>query len=85
MPSKSISVNVVPAATARFVFSTPSSVVAGTPLPFSVTAEDPFGNVETGYTGTVHFNAEAQDTQATVRPITRSRRPTPAPIASPRR
>ncbi len=66
MPSASVSVNVVPAATARFVFATPASVVAGTPFPFSLTAEDRFGNVETGYTGTVHFNAEAQDTQAAV-------------------
>ena len=47
MPSASVSINVVPAATARFVFATPASVVAGTPFSFSLTAEDSFGNVET--------------------------------------
>jgi hypothetical protein len=66
MPSVSVPINVVPAATAKFVFGVPASVAAGTPFAFSVTAEDTFGNVVTGYTGTVHFNAEAQDTQAAV-------------------
>ena len=64
MPTASVPVTVVPAATAKFVFATPASVAAGTPFSFTVTAEDAFGNVETGYTGTVHFTASAADTQA---------------------
>src|SRR5262249_31271008 len=36
----------------------------GTPLSYTITAEDAFGNVEIGYTGTVHFSASTADTQA---------------------
>jgi hypothetical protein len=64
MPTLSVPVTVVPAPLARFVFATPASVPAGTPFAFTITAEDAFGNVETGYTGTVHFSALANDTQA---------------------
>ena len=31
--------------------------MAGSPLPFTVTAKDPFGNVATGYAGTVSFTS----------------------------
>ena len=40
-------------ATSHFAFSTPSSVSAGTGFTFTVTAEDQFNNLTTGYTGTV--------------------------------
>jgi hypothetical protein len=64
MPTVTVPLTVVPAPLARFVFATPASVTAGTPFSFSVTAEDTFGNVETGYTGTAHFTAGAADAQA---------------------
>jgi hypothetical protein len=64
MPTVTDPLTVGPAAPAKFVFATPASTPAGTPFAFTITAEDPFGNVETGYTGTVHFSALANDTQA---------------------
>jgi hypothetical protein len=64
MPSVTDPVTVVPAAPAKLVFTTPTSVTAGTSFSFTITAEDKFGNVETGYTGTVHFSALANDPQA---------------------
>jgi FG-GAP-like repeat/FG-GAP repeat len=64
MPTATASVTVVPAATAKFIFATPAAVTAGTPFSYTVTAEDKFGNVETGYAGTVHFAASSADTQA---------------------
>jgi hypothetical protein len=59
---------VVPAALNKFAFAVPTSIPAGTPFSFTITAEDRFGNVETGYTGTVHFSALANDTQAVLPP-----------------
>ncbi len=64
MPTVTAPVTFVPAATARFAFTAPTSVTAGTPFSFTITAEDRFGNVETAYAGTVHFSALANDTQA---------------------
>jgi hypothetical protein len=64
MPTATAPVTVVPAAPSKFVFASPVSIPAGSPFSFTVTAEDRFGNVETGYTGTVHFSALANDTQA---------------------
>jgi hypothetical protein len=64
MPTATDPLTVVPAALSKFVFSAPASTPAGTPFSFTITAEDRFGNVETGYTGTVHFSALANDTQA---------------------
>ena len=64
MPTATAPLTVVPAALSKFVFAAPASVPAGTPFSFTITAEDKFGNVETGYTGTVHFSALANDTQA---------------------
>ena len=68
MPTVSIPVTVVPAATAKLFVAAPASVTAGTPFSYTVTAEDKFGNVETGYTDTVHFSASAADTQAALPP-----------------
>ena len=64
MPTATAPLTVVPAALSKFVFAAPASIPAGTPFSFTITAEDKFGNVETGYTGTVHFSALANDTQA---------------------
>jgi sugar lactone lactonase YvrE len=47
--------SVVPGAATTFQISTPSSVTAGTPFNFTVTAVDAYGNVATGYSGTVQF------------------------------
>jgi uncharacterized protein YjdB len=41
----------------RFVVSAPGSAIAGTAFNVSVFAEDQFGNVVPGYTGTVHFTS----------------------------
>ena len=64
MPTATVPVTVVPAALSQFVISAPASVAAGTPFTFTVTPEDKFGNIETGYTGTVHFSALANDAKA---------------------
>jgi hypothetical protein len=64
MPTLTTPVTVVPAALNNFAFTAPASSPAGTPFSFTITAEDKFGNVVTGYTGTVHFSALANDTQA---------------------
>ena len=64
MPTATAPLSVVPAALNKFVLSVPATIPAGTPFSFGATAEDRFGNVETGYTGTVHFSALANDTQA---------------------
>src|SRR5262249_60394082 len=64
MPTATAPLTVVPAALNTFVFSAPSAIPAGTPFSFATTAVDKFGNIETGYTGTVHFSALANNTQA---------------------
>src|SRR5262249_54448113 len=64
MPTVTAPVTVVPAALSKFAFTAPTLVSAGMPFSFTITAEDKFGNVETGYTGTVHFSALANDPQA---------------------
>jgi hypothetical protein len=52
------SVIVVPPATAtRLVVTAPAAVAPGSPFTFTVTALDPFGNVATGYAGTVHVTS----------------------------
>jgi uncharacterized delta-60 repeat protein len=45
------------AAATRFVVTGPSSATAGVAFTESVTAQDAFGNVATGYTGTVHITS----------------------------
>jgi hypothetical protein len=46
---------VIPAAADHFDVAAPTSVTAGQPFSVAVTARDRFGNVATGYTGTVTF------------------------------
>ena len=57
-----IGITVTPAAASQFVVSGSGNVPVGTAFNFTVTAEDPFGNVATGYNGIVHFTSS--DAQA---------------------
>ena len=57
-PGGEVSIQVAPAAASQFVLSGfPTSITQGTAGGFTVTARDPYGNVATGYTGTVHFSS----------------------------
>jgi hypothetical protein len=53
--SGSAAATVAPAAATHFVLTPDANVSAGTAFNVMVTAYDAFGNVATGYTGTVHF------------------------------
>lgn len=55
-------ISVKPAAASKFVLSAPSSVMPGVPFSLTVTVEDAYGNVVTGYVGTIHFSST--DSQA---------------------
>jgi hypothetical protein len=56
-------INVTPAAASRLVGTTYSaSTTAGVVDNVTITAQDPYGNVATGYTGTAHFSSS--DSQA---------------------
>jgi hypothetical protein len=57
-------VAVNPAAPVTLIVSVQASAATGQPIPFTVTALDQFGNVATGYSGTVHFTST--DPQATL-------------------
>ncbi|MGC8640522.1 MAG: DUF4082 domain-containing protein [Isosphaeraceae bacterium] len=51
-------ITVNPAAASQFVISgLPSSAFAGSAQTFTITAKDPYGNVATGYTGTVQLSS----------------------------
>jgi hypothetical protein len=50
-------VTVTPGAATSLVVALPSTATAGTPVDMTVTAEDAYGNVVPGYTGTVHFTS----------------------------
>ena len=63
-------VNVVPAPASVFVLAGPASVTAGIAATDTVTARDPYGNVATGYTGTVHFTSTDPNGQAQLPPDT---------------
>jgi hypothetical protein len=53
----SSSVTVSAAAVSGFLITTPPAASAGLPFTFSVTAVDQYGNIITGYTGTIHFTS----------------------------
>ncbi len=53
-----------PAVAAKFILSAPSSVASGAKFSLTLTVEDAYGNVVTGYTGTVHFSSS--DSTATL-------------------
>ncbi len=62
-PTDSFSLTNTPAAASDFTLTNlPASVVAGTPNNLTVTARDPFNNIATGYTGTVHFSSTDPNT-----------------------
>jgi hypothetical protein len=50
-------ITVKSAAASRFVLSAPSSVQPGVAFSLTVTVEDAYGNIVTGYVGTVHFTS----------------------------
>jgi streptogramin lyase len=55
----STGVRVMAAPATHFVLSTSAANpdIAGTPFDVTVTAQDPYGNTDTGYLGTVHFSS----------------------------
>jgi hypothetical protein len=53
----SASINVSPAAADHLVVTAPANATVGTSFLISVTAQDPFNNTDTNYTGTVHFTS----------------------------
>jgi hypothetical protein len=57
-------IQVNPAAASQFVLSAPASVKSGTAFSPTLTVKDVYGNVVTGYTGTVHFTSS--DSTATL-------------------
>jgi hypothetical protein len=57
-------ITVSPAATSQFVITGPASVNPGVAFSLTLTVEDAYGNVVTGYTGTVHFSST--DNRATL-------------------
>jgi uncharacterized delta-60 repeat protein len=52
-----LSESVSPAAASQFAIAAPPTSPAGTAFSVTVTALDPFNNLATGYTGTVHFTS----------------------------
>ena len=50
-----VTVPITPASASQLALSVPTSTSAGAQQSWGVTAYDPYGNVATGYTGTVHF------------------------------
>jgi hypothetical protein len=56
-PQSQISVSVAAAAASSLVVEAPSTATAGTPISVKVSALDPFGNIATGYRGTVTFSS----------------------------
>ncbi len=57
-------IKVNPAVASKFLLAAPASVSAGVAFSLTVTAEDAYGNVVVGYTGTLHFSST--DSQATL-------------------
>jgi hypothetical protein len=56
-PDTSTALTVAPLGARQFGFNLPATTTAGFVHNFTVTAYDLFGNVATGYLGTVHFNS----------------------------
>jgi hypothetical protein len=57
-------ITVVPAAAALLVLSAPANVTHGVAFSVTLTVQDAYGNVVTGYTGTIHFSSS--DSTATL-------------------
>src|SRR5262249_51875403 len=54
------------AAASKFLITAPSAVTAGVPFSLTLTVKDAYGNVVTGYTGTIRFTST--DSSATLPP-----------------
>jgi len=67
----------------RFLLNVPSEVVAGVPFDITVTAFDAYGQVSSGYTGTVTFASSDTDPGVILRLIIRSSPATTGRILSP--
>jgi hypothetical protein len=52
-----VPITVTPGPVLKFVIAAPASVSAGKPFSVTVTAYDAYGNLETGYTGTITFSS----------------------------
>jgi hypothetical protein len=50
-------ITVKPAAASKFILSAPASVTAGVPFSLTIKVEDAYGNIVTGYVGTIHFTS----------------------------
>jgi hypothetical protein len=50
-------ITVIAASAASLLVQAPGATPVGAPFSFTVTAKDPYGNVATSYTGTVHFDS----------------------------
>jgi ELWxxDGT repeat protein len=50
-------ITVNPGAASQFIITAPSSIKAGVAFSLTITVEDAYGNVVTGYTGTIHFTS----------------------------
>ena len=59
-------VQVTPGPAASLDLSTPDSAIAGSSFAATVTARDTYGNVATGYTGTVHFTSDDTGSQTSL-------------------
>jgi hypothetical protein len=62
--STTVTITVTAQAASRFALATSANPTAGTSFSFSVTAQDPYGNTDTSYAGTLHF--ASTDTSAGV-------------------
>jgi autotransporter-associated beta strand protein len=57
----SVTVLVTPAPAASFAIDAPASAASGSPVDITVTAQDPYGNTDTNYQGTVTFSSSDTD------------------------
>ncbi len=57
-------ITVNPAAASKFLISAPASALSGVAFSLTITVQDAYGNVVTGYTGTIHFTS--RDRKATL-------------------
>jgi hypothetical protein len=60
----SVTIGATAAPADHFVITAPSSIIAGVSFDLTITAQDPYGNLATGYSGTVTFTSS--DAQATL-------------------
>jgi hypothetical protein len=55
--TSAVNITVNPAAASKFILTGPSSVSVGVPFSLTLTVQDAYGNIVTGYIGTVHFSS----------------------------